>query len=297
MAENFTTDSPNLADKDQQADLHNTGTAPKEAAEVSETLMGLPTEIRQTIFRHLCGKALIHWHARRVPPNRPALTTSLLVSKQYFAEAREQFLRTATANVWAAYNAVGIQSPSTVRDFRQLRFLYMSGSWTPWNVSADTIAAVLRRMSNLRCLTLRPNSDTSDLRLGEDFDKRMASAEGASAYPPTKHTTDDAMKQLGKTFQGLLRNLFSQDATPKFAQPELTGILKVWLERHRAFRVVLVFSTYRQYEDYAIFGISETPIDRSLLGWCEPEFDAKLTPEWVWVSSQVLFPSTREPAD
>lgn len=286
MAEHLATNSAHLADRDQQPDLHNAGTALEEAAEVSATLMGLPTEIRQTIFRHLYRYTKIRWYAIRVLADRHPVTTNLLVSKKYFAEAREVLLRSATANVWAAYSTAGLQSLSSAMDFRQLRFLHIDASWEPSNVSAASLTAVLRTMSNLQSVTLDTNRE---LRLASGFEKGLGPERDSKGYLLPRQLTNDAMKLFCEAVLEFLLDCFSDgDEVPPMAQPELTAILKVWNQRHRASRVVVKVRTRRHDEDTNTW--FDSAVGQSLCDWRRSDSDAAY--HW-WVCQTSLSTQTR----
>ncbi|KPI36357.1 uncharacterized protein AB675_7290 [Cyphellophora attinorum] len=302
MAEHLTINSAHLADKDQRPNLHNTGTAFGEAAEVSATLMGLPTEIRQTIFRHLYRETKIRWYATRVPAERDPVTTKLLVSKKYFAEAREVLLRSATANVWAAYSTAGHKSLSSTRDFRKLRFLHIDASWEPSKVSVASLTAVLRTMSNLQSVTLDTNRQ---LRLASGFEKGLGPERDSGGYLLPRQLTNDAMKQFCEAVLEFLLDCFSDgDEAPPMAQPELTAILKIWNQRRRAFRVVVKVRTRRHDEDTNTW--FDSAVGRSLCDWRRSESDAAYhwwrtdldlaTMAATLVESQWTLDKTRRPA-
>jgi hypothetical protein len=199
---------------------------------VSLTLMGLPAEVRETIFEHLFQHACIKWRPKK-PDWWRHITTDLLVSKKYFAEAREVLLRTATAIVTADYCAAAVNSPYTTTDFQQLRFLEISTSW--YTESSDSIAELLGRMPSLLCVTI---NHFRSLDLDRIFETSIAPAGDHGDAARTTRVTEAARKHFGAMFQQYLLKQFHAWLNRGQSPLEVAGVLRAAMHRHQAFKIL-----------------------------------------------------------
>ncbi|KPI36315.1 uncharacterized protein AB675_7318 [Cyphellophora attinorum] len=189
------------------------------------------------------------------------ITTNLLVSREYFAEAREVLLRTATATIRSCYCAAAIYSPYTTTDFRQLRFLAIPTSF--YTKSSDSVAELLGHMPSLLCVTINL---FKYLEIGKPFETSIAPAGDHGDTARTTRVTEDARKQFTTMYQQYLLKQFRGLPTPGQSPLEVAGVLRAEMQRHQAFKILLKTKITRFCQETRSqeFTLSA---DESLFGW------------------------------
>ncbi|KPI36313.1 uncharacterized protein AB675_7310 [Cyphellophora attinorum] len=229
------------ASNEQRSEARSTSSASEPSRKDPLTLTSIPSEIRQTIFEEAYGGKRIQWHIQACGISHTySVITQMLISKQYFAEARAALLRTAKANIWNCVLCSRYIQDPVLEDFRQLRLLFLDSTYG-FKGNAMTVTRVLCGLPSLQRVEL---ALVERLLLNNVFWSCFTHRSDMTEAHQAASLTENAGCHVSAKFEQLLRDFCRFPARRRVARggrvpPELFGVLQAWLCQRRSFQVVL----------------------------------------------------------